>query len=319
MNYVHTSDTGLITVADGQYLYLEDAQLTRMSAGTSTDTDSGSPGPAAHRYSSAYSEEYSASDSGSSIIQAGSRAVTPLPSTGTSAPATVYTAGIHAVGTDIPAGEYVILRADPRSDDPYASHVRSGESGYIISQDAAAFHTFMRDRKILLDTGGSAYDDEFEAVLTEYSNVLDQLLIDLRIPFCNSIVKVEAGQYLALVNATASPINEVPYIEHTAETLYKVGYHIPAGTYQLRIADTSPNPYDYGYGSYAAQAFIYKRAISYDLSYQKDYQYEHLSDTTAITVKDGEYLQLQNCYLDGIINNGTNSGPGVGMAASSME
>lgn len=100
----------------------------------------------------------------------------------------------------------------------------------------------------------------------------------------NAIIQVEDGQALQLRDCTASPIEEVSQIDHYYGSMYKVGYHIPAGTYRLKATDST------SYG------------IAYILSAPNDnydavVDYVYVEDTAAITVSAGQYLQLSSCVV----------------------
>ncbi len=232
VDFFRVENTASVTVTDGQYLQLSHCSLT----------DSAVPGSASPGERRPANTETVADSSTSPVITAGSASNGSLGlSTATSAPSTVYPSGTYNVGTDIPAGEYVLL---------------------LDHSTAYAAYTI--------------YEDSSEA-----ADFVDYNMFDY-----NAIIYIENGQSLSLRGCTASPINEVPKIDHFYGTMYKIGYHIPAGTYQLKALDSS------SYG------------IAYVLSYPSDNydvveNYTYVEDTAAITVNDGQYLQLNDCIISG--------------------
>ena len=160
-------------------------------------------------------------------------------STSTSIPETVYRPGIYQVGTDLPAGEYMIFT------------LTNGIKGsYSILSD-------MSDDAQILDHASFPY---------------------------NSIVSVENGQVLKLTRCSASPISEVPQIDHFYGNMYKIGYHIPAGTYRLKRAKNAQ----------AGVAFTLEWPSN---TYDSVIDYMEVKDNAVITVHEGEYLQLEDCIL----------------------
>lgn len=194
----------------------------------------------------------------SPVITAGGPSVNvSVLSTVTSAPSTVYPAGTYTVGTNIPAGEYVLL-----------TDQLSADGQYIIYKD-------------------SSEDADY---------------IDFNVFSYNAIIRLDDGQVLELQKCAASPIDEVSQIDHFYGQMYKIGYHIPAGTYQLKALDSD------SYG------------VAYVLSYPSDNSdvvedYTYVEDTAAVMVRDGQYLQLTDCILSGVAsesdvkeNHGSQSG-----------
>lgn len=160
-------------------------------------------------------------------------------STVTSVPSTVYQPGTYQTGTDLPAGEYVLL---------------------VQASESAGYYS------ILTDSSADA-----EAV--DYST------FDY-----NAIIRIEDGQQLQLRGCTASPIGEVPQIDHYYGTMYKVGYHIPAGTYRLKCTDMT---------TYGVAYILSCPSDNYDAVVD----YVYVGDTAAVTVSEGQYLQLIDCVV----------------------
>ena len=207
---------------------------TEVPATTEAQAEAESPAPAdVPAASPVITVGGSAGDSGSA----------PGLSTVTSAPSTVYPAGSYTVGTDIPAGESVLL-AD--------SAPAGGYGIYIIYENTA-----------------------------EDADYVDYSLFDY-----NAIIYLEAGQVLNLRDCTASPIDEIPQIDYFYGNMYKIGYHIPAGTYRLKAVDST---------SYGAAYVLSYPSDNYDVVEASVY----VEDKAAVTVRDGQYLQLSDCILAG--------------------
>lgn len=173
----------------------------------------------------------------SMVIAAGETAL----STVTSTPATVYQPGRYQAGTDLPAGEYVVLAVQGESASPR----------YVIYEN------------------GSQDSDVVDYNVFEY----------------NAIIRVEEGQVLELRDAAASPIDEVREIDHFYGNMYKVGYHIPEGTYWV-------SPYEGDYG------LCYILSAPSD-SYEVVLDYLYVYDRVAVSVEKGQYVQLIDCVLTG--------------------
>ena len=173
----------------------------------------------------------------STVIAAGETAL----GTVTSTPATVYQPGRYQAGTDLPAGEYVVL----------AVQAESAAPRYVIYENSSQ------------DPDVVDYDD------FEY----------------NAIIRVEEGQVLELRDASASPIDEVREIDHFYGNMYKVGYHIPEGTYWV-------SPYEDDYG------LCYILSDPSD-SYEAVLDYCYVYDRVAVSVEKGQYVQLIDCVLTG--------------------
>lgn len=156
------------------------------------------------------------------------------PGGATSLPDSIYPAGSYQVGTEIPAGEYVLI-AMPSETEPYYA-IYTGEQ-------AEDYNSFTY----------------------------------------NAIIRIADGQSLVLESCAAAPIEEMPRIDLSKGEMFKVGYHISAGTYRLRVKE----------GEYG---------IYYTLSYPSDraadvIDGDYVTDATSVTVEDGQYLQLLNCVI----------------------
>lgn len=128
----------------------------------------------------------------------------------------------------------------------------------------------------------SYYEIRSNADFDSYDDMIDYCNFSY-----NAIVRLEAGQFFWLNRCTASPIEEMPNISYLEGEMFKVGYHIPAGTYRISLRDSS----DY-YG------------VGYVLSYPSDGYDAVVSSVSVyagedanITLQDGQYLQLKDCYI----------------------
>lgn len=238
-----------MTVEDGQYLLLQDCRFTlenTRQAGPGGDAGGDSGVSWWETYLNYIMQllGYEEEETSSPVITAPGRAE-GLP-TVTSVPSTVYTDGIYQAGTDIPAGEYMVLTGDT---DSYYGYT------YIIST--------------------TPDPDNFSE-----SNLVDYNTINY-----NAIIRLEEGQYLHLSGCTASPIDEVPKLDYRRGEMFKVGYHIPAGTYRLKVNSDSyyGRAYILSYPSDSYEAVIQSMIVS--------------EESDEITLKDGQYLQLKDCTL----------------------
>lgn len=99
----------------------------------------------------------------------------------------------------------------------------------------------------------------------------------------NAIIKVQDGQYLGLSRCTLSPISEMPLIDYTKGTMFKIGYHLPPGEYKLQANSQ--------YGGYYAVLKDTSGSI-YDIVANDNFQGQ-----TYVTVQDGQYLELSRCTI----------------------
>ncbi|MGI6266695.1 MAG: hypothetical protein ACOYJ9_06415 [Candidatus Metalachnospira sp.] len=153
---------------------------------------------------------------------------------------TKYKASTYKVGTDIPAGEYVLFC--------------DGISGYF---------------QISSDSSGS-----FEAIVAN-----DNF-------YTNSIVTVSDGQYFQISSSYAVPIEEVNELDTTKDGMFKIGTHLPAGEYKLTVAENSTM----GSGYYEVNG-------DSSHSFNSIISNGNFEGDTYITVSDGQYLKLVDCYI----------------------
>lgn len=259
-DYTYVEGTAAITVKDGQYLQLSDCILSgTASAASATPNHNRTTSSWYDEWTSA-AEQVSGDEQRSSLITAG-YLIPGLP-TKTSTPSTVYQPGTYQGGTDIPAGEYVLLGNDRNADE----YSYSSACTYMISTVSTP-------------------------------EELDQIL-DYGSFYYNTIIRLEEGQFLTYDNCTASPIDQVPSLDYRRASHFKVGYHIPAGTYYFRSD---------GYGI----AYILS---SPSLQYRDIVDYETTSSygrsTISLTVQDGQYLFLAGCEFTNSETTAASPGPG---------
>lgn len=99
----------------------------------------------------------------------------------------------------------------------------------------------------------------------------------------NAIVKVENGQYIELKRCTLSPISEMPLIDYTRGTMFKIGYQLPAGEYKLQANSRL--------GGYYAVLDDVTGSL-YDISTNDNFHGQ-----TYVTVQEGQYLELSRCTI----------------------
>ncbi len=106
----------------------------------------------------------------------------------------------------------------------------------------------------------------------------------------SAIVSVRGDGYFSMIRGTAYNINffdlENDPFEH--EGMFRVGVDLEPGTY--RAVSSSPGD---SYGSWTVHDSVYE--IDYNKIYT-DGNYDHAEDLE-ITVKEGQVLQLKDCYL----------------------
>lgn len=103
--------------------------------------------------------------------------------------------------------------------------------------------------------------------------------------FYNSIVEVVRGQELILKDCTLSPIDQVLEIDCNNGNMYKVGYHIPAGTYFLSCNGNG------GIGRY--RVFQDRNAENDDPLYHGLFE-----RNVMLELQEGEYLDVMNASLE---------------------
>lgn len=254
-----------LTLEEGQYLLLANCSFT-----TQTSGQSGPDGGNSSSYASTWEKYlnylkqllgYEEEETASPVVTA-PRKSHNLPGT-TTTPTTVYPAGTYQAGVNIPAGEYMLLTDNPLSDEYYSSYSGS----YIISTV-----------------------EEPET----YEEIIDYNYFSY-----NAIVRIEDGQYLYLSDCTASPVDEVKQLDYRRSEMYKVGLHVPAGTYGLSPAQNSYGTY------YTGRCYV----LSYP-SDNADAVIESISvaeDGASVTVTNGQYLQLKTCILTDAYESDTSS------------
>lgn len=102
-----------------------------------------------------------------------------------------------------------------------------------------------------------------------------------------TFVSVQDGQYLSVSGAHFMPASKVPAImpvdgKYESGT-YRIGLDLPAGVYQL-IPDKGGSGYD---------------EVSTDCSVSMDsvISNSYFPTRSSVSVKDGDYLRLDNCYI----------------------
>ena len=98
----------------------------------------------------------------------------------------------------------------------------------------------------------------------------------------NSIIRINTGEYLELSRCYAVKIDEAGSIPKNVEgAMYKVGTHLPAGEYMLEAV-----------GDYGGYYCVYSDNRQDDI-----YENENFDDTTWVTVRNGQYLELSRCRI----------------------
>lgn len=147
--------------------------------------------------------------------------------------------------------------------------------------------------KVGVDIAAGLYYVAADQMGTGYAEVdsdstgsLDSMisLIDLE---TFTFVSVQDGQYLKVSGGYFMPASKVPAIQPVngkyGPGTYRVGQDLPAGEYQLTADDRKAGYYEASTDCSGATDSI----ISNDFFSTQSY----------VTVKDGEYLQLQRCYI----------------------
>ena len=94
----------------------------------------------------------------------------------------------------------------------------------------------------------------------------------------SAIITLSKGTSVSYKGLTAVPISQSKKLASTQkEGMFKVGLHIPAGTYTLKSSDGFDEGYYYIYNSSKPNA---------------DYDIQSFTGTTTITLKKGQYLKL---------------------------
>lgn len=102
----------------------------------------------------------------------------------------------------------------------------------------------------------------------------------------NLIYTVTDGNYISIEDAVAVPYNLVPaLITNKGDGMFKVGVHIPAGEYRLI-------PTEFGT---SASFTVYNSSLL--SSYDSRVDSEYFKSLTYITVRDGDYLKIDDCLF----------------------
>lgn len=123
------------------------------------------------------------------------------------------------------------------------------------------------------------YEIRADNDFASYRDIIDSSLFTY-----NAIMMLEEGQFLQLDQCTASPVSEVTYIDPQLGNMFKVGCHVPAGTYTVRADGISATACYY---IYSCPNDSLKGLISCN----------YVSGEAAVTVTDGVYLRLDGCNL----------------------
>ena len=98
----------------------------------------------------------------------------------------------------------------------------------------------------------------------------------------NAVITVERGEYLELSRCYAEPIDSAGYVSTSGEGQFKIGTHLPAGTYKLQ-ADGS------GYDGYYC-VYPDSRRGSIDTN-------GNFENNAYVTVRNGQILKLSRCHI----------------------
>jgi len=168
-------------------------------------------------------------------------------------------------------GEYLLDTTDDDTvlycDDLYAVGTKFPEGEYKIFRDSYSGLGYCKVINSITESNDKTRDDIVNFVY----------------------VTISENQYLILENACAVSINDVkPYVPDgriCVQGMYKVGFDIPPGEYNLKLEK------GYRKGTYT---------ISKDSPYEDDsIIYTNSFKTEAyVTVTDGQYLNLRGCYLE---------------------
>ncbi len=110
-----------------------------------------------------------------------------------------------------------------------------------------------------------------------YEDIIDNCLFGY-----NAIIQLQEGQFLNLDDCTAVPMSEVPQIDTAKGEMFKVGYHIKAGTYTIRASNGEAYCTVYSSPHNTYSGYISRNLVEGEMK---------------ITLKSGTYLRLTNCYL----------------------
>ncbi len=96
----------------------------------------------------------------------------------------------------------------------------------------------------------------------------------------NTIITVNKGEYLKITDAYAVPIDQA-IVKNYSEGTFKVGTHIPAGTYTIT-------------------EFDHKDGYYFVLGNNRQIEFQNkieINTSAPVTVMDGQYLVLKNCAI----------------------
>lgn len=173
--------------------------------------------------------------------------VTNTPVPTEAAKETGYKSGMYKVGQDIPAGEYKL----------YSTGSFTGLSYFEIDKDS--------------------------------SNTLESIIANDNF-YSFTYVTVSDGQYFKFTDARAVPVSEAapsePEDGKYSSGMYKVGFDIPPGEYQVYPEENST----LGYGYYEITA-----ASTHSLD--DIVANENFESPRYITLKEGQYVKLSDAYI----------------------
>lgn len=137
---------------------------------------------------------------------------------------------------------------------------------YVVGVDIPAGEYYMKPTR--------SYDTE----IVIYKNGKTKSFYDQDTYGDSAIITLSKGTSVSYKGLTAVPISQSKKLASTKkEGMFKVGVHIPAGTYTLKSREGFDEGYYYIYNSSKPNA---------------DYDIESFTGTTTITLKKGQYLKL---------------------------
>lgn len=137
---------------------------------------------------------------------------------------------------------------------------------YVVGVDIPAGEYYMKPTR--------SYDTE----IVIYKNGKTKSFYDQDTYGDSAIITLSKGTSVSYKGLTAVPIGQSKKLASTKkEGMFKVGFHIPAGTYTLKSREGFDEGYYYIYNSSKPNA---------------DYDIESFTGTTTITLKKGQYLKL---------------------------
>lgn len=155
---------------------------------------------------------------------------------------------------------------------PYSTVYESGT--YKVGNDIPA------GEYVVFNTGN---DTSYFQISRDSSGTIDSIAANGNFSY-NTIITVDSGQYLTLSFSYAVPITEVDTLDTTQAGMFKVGTHLDAGEYMIQATS------DYSYIEVASDS---KHLIPGSIITNNVFD-----SFTYITVEDGQYLTLSNCYIN---------------------